>query len=336
MLRFIVNCIFAAVLALPTVATAEPIKLKLAFFTSDRTHLYRAAVKQFIDAVNADGKGRFEIEVHLSGSLGQYPTPQSQLLRDGTADIAFIVQPYERTEFPDSAVVELPGLYKDGRECTLVFSHLVAAGLMHGFGKYFVIGAFASEPESIHLRPPVASLADLKSKRIRANNDTEIAILKKFGAIPAFVPINETALAISSGKIDGATVPPVPMIEFGIGRVAPHHYMLGTSCVPLSLLMTMKRLNSLPADVLAIIRKYSGTWLLENYNRINETSTALIMTQLESDSRRTVVYPSKADLNTADVVFKSIVDSYSAENAHNAALVNAARAVVAKIGNLLA
>jgi len=331
MLRFIVNCIFAAVLALPTVATAEPIKLKLAFFTSDRTHLYRAAVKQFIDAVNADGKGKVEIEVHLSGSLGQYPTPQSQLLRDGTADIAYIVQPYERTEFPDSAVVELPGLYKDGRECTLVFSHLVAAGLMRGFNKYFVIGAFASEPESIHLRPPVASLADLKSKRIRANNDTEIAILKKFGAIPAFVPINETALAISSGKIDGATVPPVPMIEFGIGRVAPHHYMLGTSCVPLSLLMTKKRLNNLPDDVQAIIRKYSGTWLLENYNRINETSTALIMTQLESDSRRTVVYPSKADFKTADVVFKSIVDSYSAANAHNAALVNTARAVVAKI-----
>jgi len=331
MLRFIVNCIFAAVLALPTVATAEPIKLKLAFFTSDRTHLYRAAVKQFIDAVNANGKGKVEIEVHLSGSLGQYPTPQSQLLRDGTADIAFIVQPYERTEFPDSAVVELPGLYKDGRECTLVFSHLVATGLMRRFSKYFEIGAFASEPESIHFRPPVASLADLKGKRIRANNDTEIAILKKLGATPAFVPINETALAISSGKIDGAAVPPVPMIEFGIGRVAPHHYMLGTSCVPLSLLMTKKRLNSLPGDVQAIIRKYSGTWLLENYNRINETSTALIMTQLESDSRRTVVYPSKADLKTADIVFKSIVDSYSAENAHNAALVNTARTVVAKI-----
>jgi TRAP-type C4-dicarboxylate transport system substrate-binding protein len=325
--RFIV----IVLVLLPAMAAAEPIALKLAFFSSDRTHLYRAAVKQFIDAVNADGKGRVEIEVHLSGSLGQYPTQQSQLLRDGTADIAYIVQPYERTEFPDSAVVELPGLYKDGRECTLVFSHLVAAGLMRGFSKYFVIGAFASEPESIHLRPPVASLADLKSKRIRANNDTEIAILKKLGATPAFVPINETALAISSGKIDGAAAPPVPMIEFGIGRVAPHHYMLGTSCVPLSLLMTKKRFNSLPADVQAIIRKYSGKWLLENYNRINETSTALVMTQLDSDSRRTVVFPSKADLKTADAVFKSIVDSYSAENAHNAALVNAARAEVVKL-----
>jgi len=331
MFRLLRRIIIAVLALLPAMAAAEPIKLKLAFFTSDRTHLYRAAVKQFVDAVNAEGKGRVEIEVHLSGSLGQYPIQQSKLLRDGTADIAYIVQPYERSEFPDSAVVELPGLYKDGRECTLVFSHLVATGLMRGFSKYFVIGAFASEPESIHFRPPVGSLADLKGKRIRANNDTEIAILKKLGATPAFVPINETALAISSGKIDGAAVPPVPMIEFGIGRVAPHHYMLGTSCVPLSLLMTEKRFNSLPVDVQAIIRKYSGTWLLENYNRINETSTALIMTQLEADPRRTVVFPSKADLKTADAVFKSIVDSYSAENAHNAALVNAACAVVAKI-----
>ena len=82
----------------------------------------------------------------------------TQLLRDGTADIAYIVQPYERTEFPDSAVVELPGLYKDGRECTLAFSHLVAAGLMRGFSKYFVIGAFASEPES-DSPPPTRCLA---------------------------------------------------------------------------------------------------------------------------------------------------------------------------------
>lgn len=331
MLRCLMRIFAAALVLLPAIAAAEPIKLKLAFFSSDRTHLYRSSVKPFVDAVNAEGKGRVEIEVYLSGQLGKDLTKQSQLALDGTADIVYIVQPYERTSFPDAAVIELPGLYRDAREATLVFSQLTAAGMMRGLKDYFVIGAIASEPESIHTRPPVASLADLKGKRIRANNEIEIAILKKLGAPPAFVPINETAEAISSGKIDGAMVPPVPMVEFGIGRVAPNHYFLRTSCVPQSLLMTRKRFDSLPGDVQAIIAKYSGAWLVDNYIRINETSTALIMNQLESDSKRKVVFPSHADMEAAGAVFKSIVDDYVAYDSHNAALVNAARAAVAKL-----
>ena len=124
------------------------------------------------------------------------------------------------------------------------------------------------------------------------------------------MPLTETALAISSGKIDGAAAPPAPMIEFGIGRVASHHYMLGTSCVPLSLLMTKKKFDSLPADVQAIIRKYSGEWLDENYIRINEASTALIMDHLKSEPRRTVTYPSKADMKTAHTVFDAVIAGY--------------------------
>ena len=92
--------IVAAIILLPALAQAEPINLKLAFFSSDRTHLYRAGVKPFVDAVNKEGKDQVKIEVHLSGSLGQYPINQSQLLRDGIADIAYVVQPYERKPIP--------------------------------------------------------------------------------------------------------------------------------------------------------------------------------------------------------------------------------------------
>ena len=323
--------IVLALALLPTMATAEPIRLKLAFFSSDSNHLYLSAVKPFVDAVNSEGKGRVVIDVYLSGELGSDLSNQTQLLQDEIADIAYIVQPYERGAFPDSPVIELPGLYRDGREATEVFSRLVAAGLMRGFKNYFEIGTFASDPENFHSRPPIASLADLKDKVIRANNETEFTIIEKLGAKPIFIPLNETAEALSAGKIDGAMVPPVPMIEFGIGRVAPNHYMLPTSCVPQSLLMTRKRFESLPNDVQAIIRKYSGDWFMGNYNGINNSSTALVMTVLKSDPHRNVVIPSKADMKTADAIFKSIVDAYAAANPHNAELVNAAEAALSKI-----
>ena len=48
-------------LLLPLAATAEPVTLKLSFFTSDRSFAYQAAVKPFVDAINADGKGRSKL-----------------------------------------------------------------------------------------------------------------------------------------------------------------------------------------------------------------------------------------------------------------------------------
>ncbi len=315
---------------LPAVATAEPITLKLSFFSSDRSHLYLSGVKPFVDAVNAEGRGLVKIEPYLSGRLGSLEQ-LSQLVREGTVDIGYVIPPYERSVFPDAAVLELPGLYQDAAEATRVFSQLVEAGTIRGFGDFYVIGVFTSEPESFHARPPVASLADLKGKSIRANNETEIEVLKRLGIKPSIVPINQTAQAISSGQIDGALAPPVPMIEFGIGRVAPYHYLLRISCVPQTLLMNRRKFDSLPGDVQAIIRKYSGAWFVDSNIRVNEAATALTMRQLEADPKRKVSLPSPADMQTADAAFISVVDAYAAISPHNAELVNAARAAVAKL-----
>ncbi len=326
----IARIVALAFAVLPAMAVAEPITLKLSFFSSDRSHLYLSGVKPFVDAVNAEGAGRVRIETYLSGRLGGLEQ-LSQSIRDGAVDIGYVVPPYERAAFPDASVMELPGLYKDAAEATRVFSQLVETGTIRGFSDFYVIGAFTSEPESIHTRTPVASLADLKGKSIRTNNETEIEALEQLSIRPSLIPITQTAQAISSGRIDGALVPPVPMIEFGIGRVAPYHYFLRTSCVPQALLMNRGKFDSLPDDVKAAIRKYSGAWFMDSYIQVNGDATAQTMRQLESDPRRKVTFPSPADMQTADAVFKAIVDAYAAKSPHNAELVHAARAAVANL-----
>lgn len=323
--------IAVALLLAPIVAHAEPLKLKLAFFSSDRTHLYRSIVKPFVDAVNAEGRGLVQIDTYLSGKLGDDPTEQSRLALDGRADISYVVVPYEQKRFPDTAVIELPGMFADAREATLAFTHLVQDGTIRDFKDFFVIGAVGSQPESIHLRPPVTTLADLKGKRVRANNDTEIEVMKRLGMTPVFVPLPQTADAISSGELDGAYAPPVPMVEFGIGRVTAYHYMLGTASVPLMLVMSRKRFDALPADVQALIRKYSGIGLATQSIQIDQSSTDLIMNQLQSDPKRKVIFPSATDMRTAKAVFKSLVDSYAAADPHQAKLTDAVRLEIAKL-----
>ena len=54
---------------LPALAAAEPVTLKLAYFSSDRTHLYRSGAEPFVNAVNRAGRGRVKIETYFSGRL---------------------------------------------------------------------------------------------------------------------------------------------------------------------------------------------------------------------------------------------------------------------------
>ena len=102
-------------------SSAEPITLKLAFSTSDQSAAYKSAAEPFVNAVNAEGQGLIRIEPYFSGALGKEMSQQAQLVRDGVADIAYIIPSYTRDRFPDNAIVEMPGLYRDMREGTLVY-----------------------------------------------------------------------------------------------------------------------------------------------------------------------------------------------------------------------
>ena len=101
---------------LPSLAAAEPIELKFSFFTSDRSVIYQTAIKPFVDAVNEEGKGLLEIKMYFSGAISAVLAQQPQLVADGTADMAIVVPALSPDRFGDSAVMELPGIYRDPRE----------------------------------------------------------------------------------------------------------------------------------------------------------------------------------------------------------------------------
>jgi TRAP-type C4-dicarboxylate transport system substrate-binding protein len=325
------GALFTFALLLPCVAVAEPIELKLAFFSSDRSMSYLAAVKPFIDAVNSEGKGLVRIVLHSGGVLGREIAQQPQAVLDGKADIAFVVPGYTPERFPDNSVVELPGLFSDTREATLVYTRLIALKVLKGYEDFVVLGAYVTEPETIHSRGPIASIDDLKGKRIRVNNPSEAVTLEKLGAIPVPMPINQVADAISSGAIDAAAVPRTPLSDYGIKRVATNHYFLGINGAPLALLMNRKKFEALPQSVQEIIRKYSGEWIAARFIEAYDRSDNEIMEQLKSDLKRTVILPSTSDLETAHLAFKSVIAEWSAINPHYSELLKLTEAEIAQL-----
>jgi TRAP-type C4-dicarboxylate transport system substrate-binding protein len=307
MLKVLARYAWLALVLYPGVAEADAITLKLAFFSSDRSTTYLAAVKPFIDAVNAEGKGLVEIVLYSGGVLGRDIARQPQVVLDSDADIAFVVPGYSPQRFSDNSVVELPGLFRNTREGTEVYTRLIAENALKGYEDFVVIGAYVTEPSTIHSRTPINSIEDLKGKRLRVNNPGEAVALERLGALPVQMEIIRIAAAISSGTIDGAAVPKTPLSDYGIKRVVTNHYLLGTSGSPLALIMNRKTFETLPKPAKDLIRKYSGEWAAARFIESYDVSDALALEQLKSDPKRNLVFPSSPDLDRAQTIFKSVI-----------------------------
>jgi TRAP-type C4-dicarboxylate transport system substrate-binding protein len=312
-------------------AAAEPIKLKLSLVTSDRALIYLGAVKPFVDAVNAEAKGLLEIDIFFSGALEKQPTLQPQLVADGGADLAFIFPGYTPERFYDNTVIELPGLFQDTREASLVYTRMIASGAIKGYDDYFVVAALSSPAESIHGRRPIDSIASLDGMTVRTNNVTEAAAVRKLGMRPVPMPMNLVAEALSDGKIDSATAPLPMLFEFGVGRVSSFHYMLEISSAPLALVMNRRKFDNLPGEAQDIIRKYSGEWPIGPYLQSYEESGRQVIDQLQSNSRRKVVQPSPADRAAAETAFNSVVEEWAAKAPANRRQLEIARAEIARL-----
>jgi TRAP-type C4-dicarboxylate transport system substrate-binding protein len=331
MFKALARCALFSFALLPAVAAADPIELKFSYYTSDREVIYLAAVKPFIDGVNAAAIGLIEIDAFTSGSLGKSYAGQTQLVLDGVADFAFVNPGLTPEQFPDDAVMELPGLFRDVREASIVYTRLVASGALRGYGDFFVVGAVVGGPQSIHTRSPIASLEDLRGKKIRASNRTEDLVLDALGMSAKVIPINATADAISRGDIDGATVPASMLLNFGISRVTSYHYFIRLGFAPLLILMNKRRFDSLPKAGQDIIRKFSGDGLATRFADAFVADDDRVIEQFKSDPKRTVIFPSQRDLDAAQITFQNVINEWQARNPRNRELLGAVERETAKL-----
>ncbi len=321
----------AIALLLPLAVSAEPVQLKLSFFTSDQIDTYRFGVKPFVDAVNTEGKGLVSIQVYPNGTLGKALAEQPGMVLEGVADIAWVVPGQTPYRFPDNQLLELPNLFADVREGTLAYTRLVAANALRGYQDFFVIGAYTSAPSIIHSRKPIGSLAALKGRKIRTNNPIEAEVIERLGAIPTVMPASRLADALARGAVDGAVMSPTGLFQFGAARAATNHYILGVGSAPLVVLMNRKKFDALPQAAQALIRKYSGeraaaTWVT-SFGASEERS----LDTIKSDPTRKAVEPSPADRAAAQKIFKSIIDAWAAKDNHNRELLTLLNAAIAKL-----
>src|SRR3954462_8961646 len=311
--------VVAALLAcVPIAAVAQPVKLKFAVFSPDAERLYNTVKKPFAAAVNQASGGTIEIELYPNGALGRAPQQQAQMVIDGVTDIGFIVPPFTPGRFPDSEVLELPGMFRDLAEGTRVYTKLVQNGTLKDYGDYYPIAMWSTPPFSLHSNFPINTIADLKGKRVRGSGVIQIESLKALGAVTVGMPPTEVPEALSRRTIDASTSQPAVLYDFGLDRVTSHHYFVRLGIVPLAIVMNRKKFETLPKAGQDAIRQYDMDYINKLYIDSMLEYDASLVKMLQDAPKRKVVFPGAADQKAAQAAFEPVIKAWAAKSPRHA------------------
>ncbi|HLI21709.1 MAG TPA: TRAP transporter substrate-binding protein DctP [Stellaceae bacterium] len=305
--------------------------LDIAFHAPASSTTFTAGLKPFADAVMRDAAGSVEIALHPGGTRGGLLTTQLQLVESGGADAAFVIPGFTPERFPDNFVFGLPGLFRDITEATLTYSRIVDAGLLRGYGDFHVIGAFCTEPFTLHAAKKLTCLADLHGMKLRAANNADEIMLKQLGAAARVVPGDKIVSAIESGEIDGTTLHIGPLHDLGVDKVTRYDYLLRFGCAPLIILMNKRSLERLPMSVRGAIYRHSGEAYVQAYTRRVAAHHEELMAKLEADTRRIRTEPPAAEIEAANSAFKPIIDAWLASEPRNERILDAVKTEIAKL-----
>lgn len=304
-------------------AVAEPIVLKYAQFEpSNEAFAMKAIWLPWVEKMNKLGEGMFKIDVYVGGALNRVPPKQLKILKDGVADIAFILPYYTPGIFPDDAVLEIPFLAHKCIDASLAAYSLLQKGMLRGYDDIVPLMLAAGQQYAIHTTMPVKIPADLKGKKMRAAGQIQHFIAQACGAAPIGMPVTKIAESMSRGVIQGTTNEWNGARTFKIVDVAKYHCMLPMGTPTFLLAMNKDSFNKLPKkarDIFMDNREYTvRLWANEM-----DKSLDAYYEKIKTDPKQHVYIPTASEIEQWKETITPAVDKWLNEEASRPELLKA-------------
>jgi TRAP-type transport system periplasmic protein len=199
--------VLAAILAGTTPALAQTKELVMGNVNPPK-HGTALAAQQFNDKLAELTGGKLKVVHHHSGALGG-EREVGQQVQLGTVDLSPMTTAPLSTLVPEMSVFQLPYIFRD-------YPHVYAALDGSDFiRKYYepvldkkglkLVGFFAAGYRGIYGHFPVNSVADVKGKKIRVQEDKIlVATFKALGMISTPIAFPEVATSLQTKVIDSA------------------------------------------------------------------------------------------------------------------------------------
>lgn len=205
--------------------------------------------------------GKVAISYFPGGTL----TPPAQTYDSvvkGIADLGFTVFAYSRGKFPLMEVIDLPLGYKSGTQATELINAFYAKFQPKELDEVKILYLHAHGPGVLHSKTPIATLEDIKGKKIRATGLAS-KVVTAFGGAPVGTTMPETYDALRTGVAEGAMAPVEALKGWKWGEVVSSTTLNYASAYSTGMIVFMNKAKwaALPPDVQKIFTEVSGEWI---------------------------------------------------------------------------
>jgi TRAP-type transport system periplasmic protein len=247
-----------------------------------------------------------EIEKRTNGkvAIAYFPggtlTPAAQTYDSvvkGIADIGFSVFAYSRGKFPLMEVIDLPLGYKSGTQATELINAFYAKFHPKELDEVKILFLHAHGPGVLHSKTPIATLEDMKGKKIRATGLAS-KIVTALGGAPVGTTMPETYDALRTGVAEGAMAPVESLKGWKWGEVVSSTTLNYASAYTTGMFVIMNKAKwaALPPDVQKVFTDVSQEWIgkqgrtwdeidVEGLDFIKAKGSKIITLSKEEDAR---------------------------------------------------
>ena len=248
-------CLLAATLG-ARATDDKPYVMKISLATlNDVPHQY---AKDFAAAIERDSGGRIKPEIYPASQLGSV---QRQIEGVQFGAIQMTVLPPEFYAGIDERfeVLTTLGLVKSMAEGQRLAANPHVRDLMLGLGAdkgLHGAALFMATQSSVIAKAALRHLADLKGKKIRIfGSQFQSVAMKRLGAVPKPMTLSDVMPALSDNAIDGAVASIAIFNAMHFGEVAKHVTEIGQPATFVTVEVSKKWYDSLPADLRQLVDK---------------------------------------------------------------------------------
>ncbi len=201
------------------------------------------------------------LTVKLENGLAP-PPAQYDTVRDGVADLGWIVHGYTKGKFLTTKMIELPGLPGNAEELSVAFQTT--------HEKYFadakeakgveVLSHFVHGPGVVNTSKEITSYKDLEGMKIRVGGGVANDVGKALGVAGVNMPAPAVYEAISSGVADGVFFPLETLYSFKINELTKYSFKNpdGMYTTSFALVLNEDTYSDLSDDQRACVDKIRG------------------------------------------------------------------------------
>ena len=326
-------CLLGAGALASGAASAQGTELKFAVFPPPEGTLVKSVIGPWVNEVNAALEGtNVKVRLFAGGTLGRDPAQQFKLVRDKVADIGYVVMGYTPGDFPGATVFELPFLFENSLEGSLTHWRLHERGVMRGYDRARLIGAFTIPPQSLHSKQKLARMEDLKGQRIRTAGPYQSAAVEMLGGTAVTgIPVPSAAEAISRGVVDGTLSDWNGIVAFRIGDAAKNHLEIPLGSPAAGVFMNLDVYNALPPAAKAVFDKLGGAELSRRHGMEFDRQYRENLEATRPKKDHAITVPSAADQKAIKAKLQPITSRWIEESPDGRKLYDATVSIVEEI-----